>query len=353
MIHASAAFFFFLLGVQRVPQPARPPSAARSSLTTTSATRHDRRRRGKPDRDSLTRARVDTLCVFPERAEVQSERVARAVRRDGAGGGVLGDDAPRVEVFARGGRLASRTSGAWIAAIASREPAARARSRSPRRDAAPSRGSARRGRSGTPEIPTGGVVDSAARAAAHSGAYERSTRARARERLAKRVVERENVQRDSAHHVHHSRSRGASRGSPRASPMAGGDASASRDALARAVAPPRPAARPRVAFGSSRSRATTRYAPRPEARRRARWEAREGSRQSRARHARRGGRGPRHPEHDTWKGRLTVRPSRDATTAGRRTTRGGSSGTTPTWVETVTMAITGVPLTRRQPGDAR
>ena len=39
---------------------------------------------------------MDTLCVFPERAEVQSGRVARVVRRDGAGGGVLGDDDVRV-----------------------------------------------------------------------------------------------------------------------------------------------------------------------------------------------------------------------------------------------------------------
>ena len=118
--------------------------------------------------------------------------------------------------------------------------------------------------------------------------------------------------------------------------MAGGDASASRDALARAVAAAKAAARPRVASVFAKS-SDPRYAPRPEANYGERWEAREAL-------ATVAGAGPaaarlglEHPEHDTCE-RAAHGETRtgDATTAGRLDDpRVASSGTTPTWVETV------------------
>lgn len=124
-----------------------------------------------------------------------------------------------------------------------------------------------------------------------------------------------------------------SAGAPR---MAGGDTSASRDALARAVAAAKAAARPRVASVFAKS-SDPRYAPRPEANYGERWEAREAL-------ATVAGAGPaaarlglEHPEHDTCEGAAHDETrTRDATTAGRPDDpRVAPSGTTPTWVETV------------------
>ena len=118
--------------------------------------------------------------------------------------------------------------------------------------------------------------------------------------------------------------------------MAGGDTSASRDALARAVAAAKAAARPRVASVFAKS-SDPRYAPRPEANYGERWEAREAL-------ATVAGAGPaaarlglEHPEHDTCEGAAHGETrTRDATTAGRPDDpRVAPSGTTPTWVETV------------------
>ena len=118
--------------------------------------------------------------------------------------------------------------------------------------------------------------------------------------------------------------------------MAGGDASASRDALARAVAAAKAAARPRLTSVFAKS-SDPRYAPRPEANYGERWEAREAL-------ATVAGAGPaaarlglEHPEHDTCEGAAHGETrTRDATTAGRPDDpRVAPSGTTPTWVETV------------------
>ena len=125
--------------------------------------------------------------------------------------------------------------------------------------------------------------------------------------------------------------------------MAGGDASASRDALARAVAAAKAASRPRLASVFAKS-SDPRYAPRPEANYGERWEAQEAL-------ATVAGAGPaaaklglEHPEHEPRDGaaRGETRTG-DASTSGRPNDSNDSNdsneapvdGNRPTWVETV------------------
>jgi hypothetical protein len=105
--------------------------------------------------------------------------------------------------------------------------------------------------------------------------------------------------------------------SARARRMAGGDASASRDALARAVAAAKAASRPRLASVFAKS-SDPRYAPRPEANYGERWEAQEAL-------ATVAGAGPaaaklglEHPEHETRDGAACGETRMgDASTSGR------------------------------------
>jgi hypothetical protein len=132
--------------------------------------------------------------------------------------------------------------------------------------------------------------------------------------------------------------------SARARRMAGGDASASRDALARAVAAAKAASRPRLASVFAKS-SDPRYAPRPEANYGERWEAQEAL-------ATVAGAGPaaaklglEHPEHETRDGAACGETRMgDASTSGRPNDSNEApvDGNRPVWVETVD-GDTGVP----------
>ena len=126
--------------------------------------------------------------------------------------------------------------------------------------------------------------------------------------------------------------------------MAGGDASASRDALARAVVAAKAASRPRLASVFTKS-SDPRYAPRPEANYGERWEAQEAL-------ATVAGAGPaaaklglEHPEHETRDGAACGETRMgDASTSGRPNDSNEApvDGNRPVWVETVD-GDTGVP----------
>ena len=125
--------------------------------------------------------------------------------------------------------------------------------------------------------------------------------------------------------------------------MAGGDTSASRDALARAVAAAKAAARPRVASVFAKS-SDPRYAPRPEANYGERWEAQEALATVAGAGAAAAKLGLVHPEHDACEGTDDGETrTRAATTSGRpNDPNEDPTGTRPTWVETVD-ADSGVP----------